>query len=240
MYIKVYNNDERSRECSRALGSLCPHFEGWLLPIPTSPDGVHLGRGEELLDSLDFAPGEVICGYEIPPAFARRERERGVVVVDSALDEAFLLENARLTALAALGYILHSSAIDDEGAVVGVVGYGRIGQYLVRILLSLGIPTRVFTSRHSVRLELGGSGVPSSDYSDSEALDRVSLLVNTAPARTVLPPPTLPVLELAQGDNFPGHDITRLSALPARHYPRAAGRAWAESIKRSLCLEVEK
>lgn len=239
MYINIYNNDERSRECARVLGEICPNIWASLLPIPSSPDGIHLGRGEELVSSLDFSPGEVICGYDIPPSLAQRALELGCTTVDSARDELFLLENARLTALAALGYILHSPSIDEEGGMVGVIGYGRIGRALVHMLLSLGIPIRVFTSRQSVRLELGEVGVSSSDYSTEDGLDGVTLLVNTAPSVTLSPPHLVPILELASGDNFPNHSVTRLSALPAKHYPRAAGRAWAESIKRALG-EVEK
>ncbi len=244
MYIKVYNNDERSEACLDVLRAsrLPSTVKGLcLLPIPSTSDGVHIrGCSDERLSDIIPKSGVVYCGYAIPTDIARMLQDGGGIVSDASLDEDFLLDNAYLTSLASLGYILHTYSIDLSRPIVGVVGYGRIGSSLTRMLLSLGIPIRVYTSREDLRLELGSLGVSSSGYFSDASFDGVDLIVNTAPSITLSPPADIPILELASGDNFPENTVTRLPALPAKHYPRSAGRIWANAILRAIFREVEE
>lgn len=234
MYIKVYENNGRAKTCAELVSraDLPLYIKGVeLLPVPTRPDSPSLGDGGlyALLDG--DCEGVVFAGYDIPPDFAIRVLEGGGILLDSSLDEAFLLENAYLTSLGALGYILHSLG-DAERPRVGVVGYGRIGSCLVKMLLSLGIDVRVFTGQKKTRLELGEMDIESSEYGEGADFSGLDLLVNTAPARTVVPPQGLVVFDLASGDNFDGTHVRKLPALPAKLYPVAAGKVWAESIIR--------
>lgn len=241
MYIKVYENNGRAKACAEFVSrsDLPLYIKGVeLLPIPTRQDSPSLGEGG-LYSLLDGdCEGVVFAGYDVPPDFAIRVLEGGGILFDSSLDEVFLLENAYLTALGALGYILHSIS-DAAQPRVGVVGYGRIGSYLVKMLLSLGIGVRVFTGRKKTRLELGEMGVETSEYGEGADFSGLDLLVNTAPAKTVAPPQGLPVFDLASGDNFDGTCVRKFPALPAKLYPVAAGKVWAESIIRRFASGEE-
>lgn len=234
MYIKVYENNGRAETCAELLSraDLPSYIKGVeLLPIPTRLYSPSFGDGG-LFGLLDAdCEGVVYAGYDIPPDFAMRVLEGGGILFDASLDEVFLQENAYLTSLGALGYILHSLC-DTLEPRVGVVGYGRIGSHLSKMLLSLGVRVRVFTGRKATRLELGEMGVESSEYGEGADFTDLDLLVNTAPARTVVPPADLPVFDLASGDNFGGDMVRKLPALPAKLYPASAGKVWAEAIVR--------
>jgi hypothetical protein len=104
----------------------------------------------------------------------------------------------------------------------------------------------VFTANEEARLELGLSAIPTAPYGvlrDEDALQkigRLDYLINTAPVRIVGEDVvgvlgSAKILELASGDNFPaGLAVERLPSLPAKKYPRSAGKCLAESILRML------
>ena len=82
-----------------------------ILPIPTSRDGVHISGTDRLVSEVSGAvtPKDAVCGYAIPKKDKEMMLCRGARVYDAALDEDFLLKNARLTAEGTLGHILTSS-----------------------------------------------------------------------------------------------------------------------------------
>ena len=241
MYIKVYEQNQRAEVCADLLAQAdLPLFIRGveLLPIPTRVDSPCFGEGG-LYGLLDGdCDGVVFAGYDIPPDFAIRVLEGGGILYDCSLDEKFLGENAYLTSLGALGYILHALSFVGRPRV-GVVGYGRIGSCLVRMLLSIGIDVRVFTGRKPTRLELGEVGIESSEYGESADFTDLDLLVNTAPAKILSPPDNLTVFDLASGENFDDGKAKKFPALPARLYPLAAGKVWADSIIRRLTSDEE-
>lgn len=245
MFIHMYDNNGRAEACAKILAS-SPALRGCeqlvLLPIPTSRDGVHLGRGEEsLFAPLSYAEeGAVFAGYSIPKTLVEVLRGAGAVVCDCATDERFLADNAELTAQAALGIILGTARSAPCDLKVGVVGYGRIGKSLTRLLLYLGSEVCVYTKRREVMLDLCESGVGAKESSADADLGGLDILVNTAPATLFDTsdeerfPRGLRVMELASGDNFPDREIEKYPSLPARVFPKSAGRVWAESVERLL------
>ena len=252
MNIRTYGADERLVFCCEYLNSERPRGirEMFLLPIPSS----RLGDGEELLrdvlgagENKDTAPGEIaVVGYGIPKEIKERLSSFGALVVDVSLDEEFLLENAHLTAVGTVGRLLSDLNAAPCDLSIGIIGYGRIGRALLGLLLPLGARPVVFTGNDSVRLELGRSGISTAAYNalrDGEGLHGVGdidVIMNTAPSRlvgeeTLSRLKNAKIFELASGDNFPpGADVVRLPSLPARAYPRSAGRCLAESVLRML------
>ena len=218
-----------------------------ILPIPTSRDGTHLTGSDRLLCEVlsGVGCGDIVVGYSIPEGDTEYIRSRGAGVCDVAEDEEFTLENAELTAIGTLGYLLTESAHAPSSMRVGIIGYGRIGASLCRLLLFLGAKIRVYTSKEVTRVELGGLGVESHGINyecpELEDLSSVDVLINTAPRSlsTAFKGGRIPrgvrVIELASGNNFEGVEgVVRLASIPERYYPKSAGRAYFHAIQRYM------
>lgn len=242
MTVFTYDNGKRTGACRDFLlscGRLGGHKMLTILPIPTTRDGIHITGSDKTLASLvdGAAAGDIYLGYGMPDFFREGLRAAGAVAVDVMADEDFLLGNAKLTAYATLLKIL-SLGISPEGMRVGVVGYGRIGRVLVRLLIAVGAEVRVYSTREATVLCLSRSGVDATLVRRGDPLPRQDVLINTAPDRifdTGSPLPSeMEIFELASGENFGTIPITRLPALPERFYPEAAGRLYGEALLRGL------
>ena len=219
-----------------------------LLPIPSSRDKVHVTGTDRLLSEVlsDTGRGDLLIGYGIPLSDVHDVESRGGMVYDAMLDEDFQQENARISALGALGYILTEMKRTPEDMHIGIVGYGRIGAELVRLLLFFGARVRVYTSREQTRRELGVCGIESSFMErgahiipDTDGLD---LIVNTAPtdlAATFGPgelPDGVRLIELASGKNFEGvAGVEYLPSIPDRMYPISSGRIYFRAVRDHIC-----
>ena len=117
-----------------------------ILPMPA-------GGGVPLADILDAAePGALICGGMLDPAEALLQA-RGIAFYDYAKDEALLLQNAELTAEAALALLLERLPGPLAGSRILLCGFGRIGKLLARKLKALGADVTV-SARKAQALEL--------------------------------------------------------------------------------------
>lgn len=222
--------------------------EVFLLPIPSSRDSIHVTDTDiPLTDLLRDPKGKrLIAGYGIPLEIAREATARGIRIADVGTDERFLRDNAELTAHGAVGYILtkHDRGISD--LCCGIVGYGRIGRLLCRLLLFLGATTVVFTHREEVRLELCGMGIDARSAEQIGSTDSLDVLINTAPARLItregaeaITSGGCEIIELASGDNLPhGIEVTRLPSIPDRNFPVSAGRIYAAAVLRYIAREA--
>lgn len=246
MSIETYGTGERLQI---AANLAVPISDGHLvfLPVPTTKDNTFITKTKILLkDTLqNVEKGSVVVGYELPFEYKESVTSLGADAIDLAQDEEYLCENARLTAYAALGYILTKWNKCPKETQFGIVGYGRIGSELVRLLLFLGAKIKVYTSRQDLRISLGECDVETAraDWDKGEPLDfsNVEILINTAPSKmsSSFPqgfvPDGMRVIELASGENFDGVvGIERLPALPERFFPESAARAYVSAIERWL------
>ena len=243
MKIITFGKGERMRRAAEILEvshALAGYSEMLLLPIPTTKDGVHLAGSETTLDELASSVGErsFVLGYGIPRDLIERLEERGAVVCDATGDEVFLSKNAELTALGVVGIILTSAKRSPAELNIGIIGYGRIGRQLLRILLFLGASVRVFTRKNSTRLDLSRLGIEASLVGEGD-FSGLDYLINTAPDRILgeddvaMASATAEVIDLASGENFPeGIPITKLGGIPGLMYPYSAGRIYAEAALR--------
>lgn len=242
----VYENGLRAQSCEGRIkeSRLASRFEEVIiLPIPSTRDGVTVNGCQVLLEDALSGVSEstLVLGYSLPNAVKDAARSFGAAVCDSELDESFVLENAELTAVAALGIILDTEKRAPRDLSVGIVGYGRIGSRLTRLLLYLGARVRVYTTKERTMLELAECGVPSVLCDAVADLSDIDILVNTAPARIFDPSLScldgVRIIDLASGDNFPkASRVEKYPSLPARSFPITAGRLWSESAERFLLL----
>ena len=243
MKTVIFGKGERLNECAKVLTcepSLSKYSELVILPIPTAKDGIHLTGSDTTLRELAATVGEgsFVLGYGIPRETVEIMEDSGAVVCDALGDEIFLRRNAELTALGTVGVILTSGRLSVGDMKIGILGYGRIGSQLMRILLFLGAHVKVYTRQNSTRVELSGYGIDA-ELSSEGNYDGLDFLINTAPQR-ILSADVIrragehgKIIDLASGDNFPdGVEITKLGGIPGIMYPASAGRIYAAAAVR--------
>ena len=239
MTVFTYNEDARIIAAKVALESTLPAAPRiHLLPIPTKT-----ANPETFL--YEIRSGDFVFGYGISEALRRELCARGALVFDTEADESFIEENASLTAEATMGYLLSSPRAPRDLAI-GIIGYGRIGRALCRMLLFFGARVCIFTERDAVRAALGATGVESRAirYVAGEALDvsGLDLLIQTAPAKifTKENAPPCPLWNLAAAAYIgEGVFARQLSALPAKVCFESGGRALARAVLRAYRAQTD-
>ena len=246
MNIETYGVGERMRYLtSYARDITGSHLV--LLPVPTTKDKKHItGTEIPLSDTLlNVKEGSIVFGYGLPDEYKKEVKGLGGKIFDLSLDEEFLKENAHITAIGAVGYLLTNIKSMPEQLRVGVMGYGRIGSELVKLLLFLGAKVKVYTSKVLTRIDLGSCGVDSVSVSEWDGcvhdFSGLDILINTAPKdmRECFPDGKIKngmrIIELASGENFKGiAEIERLPGIPDKMYPASAAKAYVSAIRRAL------
>lgn len=235
MEIKVLGNDTRSVALARYIeGAHSSGASFLILPIPSSRDGVRVAGCEALiLDSLgELRDGDIAVGYGFSEDTEQLAARRGVILLDAALDDIFLEQNARLTAEGII-YELMKEGRAPSDRCIGIIGWGRIGRHLSKMLSALGAQTVVYTSRKNEGF-LPYSELP---FAEKKGID---ILINTAPARIIGDEcsgalESVRVIELASGNNFPewlAHE--RYPSLPYRVFPESAARTFVDFFIRQV------
>ena len=224
-----------------------------ILPVPALAGAGTVraeGGGVPLADILNAAaPDALICGGMLGPAEARL-RARRISFFDYAKDDALLLQNAELTAEAALALLLERLPGPLAGSRILICGFGRIGKLLARKLKALGADVTV-SARKPRDLELahilGYRRVTTGSFAD--ALAQYDGIVNTVPAPVIGPEQlqcvrrdcallelaSLPGGFCAQAQALPGYCAAR--GLPGKYAPEAAAAIIRSAIFRELNLE---
>ena len=209
-----------------------------VLPIPTSRDKRTVTGTEIPLEEIaeQVRPGALVAGYGIPDWLGDRIGELGGVIYDGAMDEELVMKNARLTAEGAVGRIITTEGRSPSELSVGVVGYGRIGGALVRLLLFLGSRVTVYSGKDSTLRALAELGIDARDYRGGLDLGGLDLLINTAPARLIEKRDLkgreeLKIIDLASGNYLDGLPrVEKMPSIPEIMFPISAGRIYYESI----------
>lgn len=238
----------RIRECERRLAeSEISTSLLLLLPIPTTRDREYItGTSERLVNIYPLCKeGTLVAGYNIPSEHKIRIESLGAKVFDAGLDEDFLIANAEITARGATASLLVDTSLDVTDMQVGVIGYGRIGRELTRILLFLGAHLTVYTKRASIAADLAALGIEAEIISEDSDLSSLDVVFNTAPESIISPeriaalPEKTRIIDLASGTIFePSARLMKLSSIPDAMYPLSAGRLYAEAIIRAAEGEI--
>lgn len=128
-----------------------------ILPLPSTKDGVHISMplGSErltfdrLIEIMQRNGVRRVCGGKLPETFAERCNSCGISVFDYYKAEAFALANAVPTAEGALEIVMRELPITVNGSNMLVIGNGRIGKELSRILSALGAKVTVSARREA-------------------------------------------------------------------------------------------
>ena len=137
-----------------------------ILPLPTTRDGktVHCPRApactlplEEVTALLKRDPHLLLFGGNLPPSLYA-DPSLALRAIDYNRNEEFLQKNAEITAEAAIMTAMEMTDYALMGVPVAVLGYGRIGKCLSRLLRALGAVVTVCARRAESLAEAADAG----------------------------------------------------------------------------------
>ena len=197
-----------------------------LLPIPSfEADGTIKGGGD-LTEILARLPKTVtvIGGNLKRPELVEYE------TLDLLDDPWYLARNASITAYFTLELALAKLPITLEKCPVLVVGWGRIGKCLAKLLHGLGADVTVAARKESRRVMVEALGYHSCPIEDIRT-ENYRLIINTVPAM-VLPtaPGTALKIDLASIPGIGGKDVVQARGLPGLLAPESSGTLIAQVI----------
>ena len=199
-----------------------------LLPIPSFDADGRIKGGGDLSDILCRLPKTVtvIGGNLHCPELAEYE------TVDLLEDPWYLARNANITAHCALELSLSKLPVTLDKCSVLVIGWGRIGKCLAKLLQGLGARVTVAARKESRRVMIEALGYESCSIEKIHT-EQYRLIINTVPAM-VLPstPGTGLKIDLASIPGMDGRDILQAKGLPALLAPESSGELIAQAIIR--------
>lgn len=206
-----------------------PDVSHVLLPIPSFPTG-----DEYLAHILTDLPDDVIiCGGNLHSALLS-----GYRTVDFLKDPYYLAENAAITAKCAVEIVEKKLQEDFNECPVLVVGWGRIGKCLCRLLQRSGADVTCAARKDADRAMIRALGSRSISIEDAAAeLNRYRVILNTVPAMVLQDMKTRPdavILELASKPGLSGGQIIDARGLPGKMAPEVSGELIARTFLRLL------
>ncbi|HEY8552849.1 MAG TPA: NAD(P)-dependent oxidoreductase [Thermaerobacter sp.] len=270
--MAVITTDERQVACARHLAAAGWSVRCWGQPVEGLPGGVDPAAldgaavvvgpvtgpptagqmataGARWLEpgAWPLAQGVLYVGGRPGPAVQAAVAAAGGRCYDILADAAFAEANAWPTAE---GAVLRAQQLDRQvvgGRPAAVLGYGRCGRALVRLLKGFGCPVTVVARREEARRQAeaaGATAVPPARL--QEVLAGVELVFNTVPALLLgdaelaaLRPGAL-VIDIASHPGGVDWAAARRRGvrahlelgLPARFFPVTAGRILADCVER--------
>ena len=213
----------------------CPdqHVTHLLLPIPSfDPDGRIKGGGslEALLWQL---PEDVIViGGDLQRPELERYRK-----IDLLEDPQYLSENAAITAYCAIELAAQALPVVWKDCPVLIVGWGRIGKCLARLLDKLDAHVTVAARKETDRALLQAMGYAAVDI-DEISTEDIRLIFNTVPEMVLADCPGNSVkVDLASCPGIGGHDVLWARGLPGKHAPESSGELIARTVLKNLIRE---
>lgn len=236
-----------------------------VLPLPSAADGATVSMplgGTPLkfsaLSNMLVENGiRFVCGGKLPEAFTSFCKEKGIDVFDYYESEAFSIANAIPSAEGAIEIAMRELTTTLNGSNALVIGYGRIGKVLSRLLSRLGVDVTASARKSSDIAWIRADGYKAAETGKlCELLGQRSfdMIFNTVP-HTVLgeeelvnvPRQTL-IVDLASkpgGIDIPVADRLKLNviwalSLPGKVAPVTSGKIIADAVideirRRDIC-----
>ena len=204
----------------------CEQVTHLLLPVPSfGPDGGIVGGGN-LGTLLSLLPKDItVIGGNLD-----RPELDYYTTVDLLQDENYLALNANITAHCALELALCQLPIILEGCAVLIIGWGRIGKCLGKLLQQLGAEVSVCARRESDRSMLSALGYRALK---PDAVDTAAyrVIFNTVPTMLfpVCPGNALKI-DLASRLGLGSEDVIWARGLPGKDAPESSGRLIANTL----------
>lgn len=184
--------------------------------------------------------------YPVPtPALLRDDIPKGPTIIGGNLDflddsfskldllkdPYYVTQNAALTAQAALGLLLPKLECDFASAATLILGWGRIGKSLAKLLRDIGIPVSIYVRKSADWAMLTALGYRAVDLID---LKQYKCIINTAPAQIIPSEEALCdnciKIDLASTLSLPGRNVIHARGLPGKYKAQASGKLIAQTI----------
>ena len=262
--LELTDNRKGQLKCCETYKDAVDGAVAVVLPLPTSVDGILLNcpfsaqqtklKLSDLVDSI--APDSMIIGGRLPKETVDRAVLAGIDVRDYFESEEFQIQNAYITAEAAVSIAMNSLNRNICGARVAITGYGRIAKHLINLLSSMGADITVAARKTSDLAWSACSGCSVLRIGDSEAMRRniyelshgFDIIYNTVPYRLF----DREFLECADSNTFIvdlasvpggvdiiaakelGSNVLWATSLPGKYAPVSAGELIARCVDNIL------
>lgn len=197
-----------------------------LLPVPSFEADGSIRGGGDLMEILSQLPKTVtvIGGNLNRPELGEYE------VLDLLKDPWYLARNAGITAHCTLELALAKLPVTLDKCPVLIIGWGRIGKCLSKLLHAMGACVTVAARKESRRVMIDALGYKSCSIAEIHP-EKYRLIINTVPAM-VLPeaPGTALKMDLASVPGIGGRDVLWARGLPGLLAPESSGALIAQVI----------
>ena len=197
-----------------------------LLPVPSFDGQGNIKGGGSLQSLLQALPKDVLIlgGNLNHPVCHDYE------TVDFLQDPDYVAQNAAITAHCAIREAMDRLPVTLEGQSVLVIGWGRIGKCLARLLQGLDARVTIATRKESDRAMAAALGYTAISLGEIQSRD-YRLIYNTAPA-PILPEDDSPALkiDLASRKGMGGKDVVWARGLPGKDTPESSGALIARRV----------
>lgn len=214
-------------------------YKNIILPLPTIANGYISGSGitlEQLYDAIS-EENNVFFGNYIPPNKTN--------TLSYYYNNSFIMKNSFLTAQGVLKIILDNVDYCIFKAKVAVIGYGKCGRMIAKLLKDVGFDVTVFSRRSETITEADLNGMNSDPISKLEKkLSDYRLIVNTVPSNIISKKSIekltqenvyIEVASKPYGFNIAETDVFNFKyilaeSLPGRFAPVSAGENIADTV----------
>ena len=204
-----------------------PDVTHLLLPVPSFSGG-----DEYLAHLLATLPEKLI----VSGGNLKSPLLEGYARVDFLQDPYYLAENAAITARSAIGILENQIGDDFTGKQVLVIGWGRIGKCLVKLLeeknAAVSVAARKTADLAMIRA-LGTRSISTPEVQNET--EHYDMIINTVPVLLLPEIKTKPdavLLELASMPGMTGRSIIDGRGLPGKMAPVQSGKLIAETFIR--------
>ena len=203
-----------------------------LLPVPSFEPGGTIKGGMAVEDVLPLCRPDVavIGGNLNHPALD------GYQTIDLLKDPFYVTQNAAITAHCALGLILTGLPVTLDSTDILVIGYGRIGKCMAKLLKDLGAAVTVAARKETDRALAEVLGFDSTTPGKWTP-EQYRVIINTVPAPVLDASACAPdalLLDLASVRGITGDRVNWARGLPGVCVPETSGKLIAKTALRII------
>ncbi|MBR1883727.1 MAG: NAD-binding protein [Clostridia bacterium] len=158
-----------------------------ICPIPFTRDNVYINsemiKIDEIIFSLKKKGGSFLITGGLNNECKERLERNNINYIDIMESERFLINNSLATAEGTIKVIMENTDRTLKGDNVLIIGFGRIGKELARLLKCFGANVTVIARREEVINEIVNEGYNASYITDlKDIITKQNVIINTAPA----------------------------------------------------------
>lgn len=214
----------------------CPEITHILLDIPSFDNQGRLRDGSDLSELLRRLPDSVtVVGGNL-----KHRSIANYKTIDLLTDPVFLAKNAAITAECALQAAAPYLTTTYADTPTLILGWGRIGKCLTRLLSALGASVTVAARNPADRALLQAFGYQAVDFPQvQEMISQYRLVFNTVPELPFADDRLLRcqnciIIDLASSPGMDGWDAVTARGLPGKFAPDTTGKLVAQTILRNI------